>query len=152
MSRRVNRSIWLVAAVAVLIFGWWEQRQSPARPEVAVNATHAPAGSDATVETTPPPATTGTLADSIGDATERRILLETLALIDRGGPFPYAKDGSVFSNRERRLPDRPRGYYREYTVPTPGEGDRGARRIVKGSGGETWYTRDHYGSFIRLDG
>lgn len=71
----------------------------------------------------------------------------TLGLIDDGGPFPYEKDGSVFSNFERELPRRERGYYREYTVPTPGERDRGARRIVTGSGGETYYTDDHYASF-----
>lgn len=71
----------------------------------------------------------------------------TLALIDRGGPYPYAKDGSVFGNFERELPQHPRGYYHEYTVPTPGEGDRGARRIVTGQGGETYYTDDHYDSF-----
>jgi ribonuclease T1 len=82
----------------------------------------------------------------------------TLELIRRGGPFPYRKDGSTFQNRERRLPDRPRGYYREYTVPTPGSPDRGARRIVAGAGeagdvrtsGEYWYTADHYGSFRRI--
>ena len=56
----------------------------------------------------------------------------TLALIRDGGPFPYRKDGSVFQNRERLLPAKPRGYYREYTVPTPGARDRGARRIVTG--------------------
>lgn len=78
---------------------------------------------------------------------------DTLALIRRGGPFPYAKDGTVFQNREGRLPARARGYYREYTVPTPGARDRGARRII--SGGEPpevyYYTPDHYRSFHRLD-
>jgi ribonuclease T1 len=71
----------------------------------------------------------------------------TLRLIDDGGPFPYEKDGSVFGNFERELPGHRRGYYREYTVPTPGERDRGARRLVTGSGGETYYTDDHYASF-----
>jgi len=79
---------------------------------------------------------------------------ETLALIRRGGPFPYAKDGTVFFNRERLLPMQPRGYYREYTVPTPGARDRGARRIVAGGdprwSGEYYYTRDHYRSFRRI--
>ncbi|MFF4348513.1 ribonuclease domain-containing protein [Streptomyces sp. NPDC001530] len=72
---------------------------------------------------------------------------ETLALIDQGGPFPYAKDGAVFGNFERQLPRQPRGYYHEYTVRTPGERDRGARRIVAGQGGEIYYTDDHYNSF-----
>ncbi|MFJ6835305.1 ribonuclease domain-containing protein [Streptomyces sp. NPDC091209] len=71
----------------------------------------------------------------------------TLVLIDRGGPFPYAKDGAVFGNFERELPGRARGYYHEYTVRTPGERDRGARRIVTGQRGEIYYTDDHYNSF-----
>ncbi|MFI8517980.1 ribonuclease domain-containing protein [Streptomyces sp. NPDC085481] len=71
----------------------------------------------------------------------------TLALIADGGPFPYAKDGAVFANFERVLPQRRRGYYHEYTVRTPGERDRGARRIVTGRGGEIYYTDDHYESF-----
>lgn len=74
----------------------------------------------------------------------------TIALIEQGGPFPYEKDGAVFQNREGRLPPRPSGYYREYTVVTPGEGDRGARRIVTGGGGEFYYTDDHYASFERV--
>jgi len=72
---------------------------------------------------------------------------ETLALIKRGGPFPYRQDGSTFGNREKRLPLKARGYYREYTVPTPGARDRAARRIVAGRGGEYYYTDDHYNSF-----
>lgn len=75
---------------------------------------------------------------------------ETLTLIKRGGPFPYRKDGSTFGNREKRLPAKARGYYREYTVPTPGARDRGARRIVSGRGGEYYYTDDHYNSFKRI--
>jgi ribonuclease T1 len=74
----------------------------------------------------------------------------TLRLIEEGGPFPYSKDGSVFQNREGILPSRSRGYYREYTVITPGEDDRGARRIVAGEGGELYYTDDHYESFKRI--
>ncbi|NBE54399.1 ribonuclease domain-containing protein [Streptomyces boluensis] len=72
---------------------------------------------------------------------------ETLRLIDSGGPFPYAKDGTTFGNFERELPRQERGYYREYTVRTPGERDRGARRLVTGRGGEIYYTDDHYQTF-----
>lgn len=75
---------------------------------------------------------------------------DTIRLIDSGGPFPYHQDGSVFQNRERLLPRRPSGYYREYTVITPGESDRGARRIVAGAAGELYYTADHYDSFKRV--
>jgi ribonuclease T1 len=74
----------------------------------------------------------------------------TLALIDRGGPFPYAQDGSVFGNLEGHLPRRARGYYREYTVPTPGERDRGARRLIAGRNGDLYYTDDHYASFRQV--
>jgi ribonuclease T1 len=75
----------------------------------------------------------------------------TVALIQRGGPFPYRQDGVVFGNLERQLPARPRGYYQEYTVPTPGESDRGARRIITGADGEYYYTADHYQSFRPVD-
>ncbi|MDP1693308.1 MAG: ribonuclease domain-containing protein [Burkholderiaceae bacterium] len=80
---------------------------------------------------------------------------QTEQLIRSGGPFPDAKDGSVFGNRERQLPRQNRGYYREYTVKTPGSRDRGARRIVCG-GHQTarpqacYYTADHYASFKRI--
>jgi len=74
----------------------------------------------------------------------------TLALVKAGGPFPYARDGSVFSNREKMLPARQSGYYREYTVKTPGARDRAARRIVAGTSGEYYYTDDHYNSFRRI--
>ncbi|OOG37171.1 ribonuclease domain-containing protein [Polaromonas sp. A23] len=76
-------------------------------------------------------------------------------LIYQGGPFKYDKDGSVFGNRERILPAKNRGYYREYTVKTPGERSRGARRIVCGGFVPTtpdacYYTDDHYASFRRI--
>ncbi len=73
----------------------------------------------------------------------------TLQLIAQGGPYPHRQDGSVFSNREGRLPSRPRGYYREYTVDTPGLDHRGTRRIVTGGQppSEYYYTGDHYETF-----
>ncbi len=76
---------------------------------------------------------------------------KTLELIDRGGPFPYPqKDGTTFYNRERLLPIKASGYYREYTIPTPGINHRGARRFVTGKGSEIYYTNDHYQSFFRV--
>ena len=93
---------------------------------------------------------------------------DTLALVRKGGPFPYDRDGIVFGNFEGRLPRQARGYYREYTVKTPGVAHRGARRIVAGCGsagvkasgserllapcdaGEYYYTEDHYNSFRRI--
>jgi len=78
----------------------------------------------------------------------------TYVLIQNGGPFPHDKDGTVFGNRERILPANPRGYYREYTVRTPGARDRGARRIVCGGKPREpdacYYTSDHYTSFRRI--
>jgi ribonuclease T1 len=80
---------------------------------------------------------------------------QTEQLIRAGGPFPYAKDGTVFGNRERLLPRQARGYYREYTVKTPGARDRGAQRIVCGGHVATapqtcYYSADHYASFRRI--
>lgn len=83
-----------------------------------------------------------------------REALETLELIRSGGPFPFSQDATVFQNRERLLPQRPRGYYTEYTVRTPGAQNRAARRIVAGgepkTSGEYYYTDDHYNSFRRI--
>ncbi len=84
--------------------------------------------------------------------------IHTMRLIHLGGPFPYRKDGSVFHNRESRLPPRASAYYLEYTVSTPRSRDRGARRIVAGRGasgdtrssGEYYYSPDHYRSFLRI--
>lgn len=79
---------------------------------------------------------------------------QTYQLIAQGGPFPYEKDGMVFGNRERLLPGNGRGYYREYTVNTPGLKHRGTRRIVCGGAPRTpdscYYTADHYASFRRI--
>jgi len=93
---------------------------------------------------------TGTLRlDTRGLPPEAVNVLERIA---RGGPFPFRKDGTAFQNRERRLPVRPRSYYREYTVPTPGERTRGARRIVTGGNPPEvyYYSPDHYRSFRKI--
>lgn len=104
--------------------------------------------SGASSETTRPPAhglPILTLADLPPEAAE------TAALIEADGPFPFRQDGAVFENREGLLPERPAGYYREYTVPTPGSDDRGGRRLVVGAGGEMYWTADHYDSFAWID-
>ena len=93
---------------------------------------------------------TGLVEDSVAVSELPKEARATLALIEKGGPFPYAKDGAVFSNREGHLPRQKRGYYREYTVKTPGERSRGARRIVRGAAGELYYTDDHYNHFRRI--
>lgn len=116
----------------------------------------------------PEPAGTGgstpTSTSSSGDATDPASGLpvvrlsalppeaaRTVELIEAGGPFPEPEhDGGTFGNREELLPDRPMGYYREYTVPTPGLDHRGARRIVAGEDDELYWTADHYSSFARI--
>jgi ribonuclease T1 len=112
-------------------------------------ATAAALGAPAHARPAPGEVNTVALADLPAEARQ------TEKLIRSGGPFPYAKDGTVFGNRERLLPREPRGWYREYTVKTPGSRDRGARRIV--CGGEPpqtpnacYYTADHYASFRRI--
>lgn len=75
----------------------------------------------------------------------------TLALIDAGGPYPFRQDGAVFENREGLLPDRPTGYYHEFTVPRPGNNGRGVLRIVTGAEGERYWTADHYASFAWIE-
>jgi ribonuclease T1 len=107
----------------------------------------APAAAPSTVRTNP-----SRLAEVKASQLPREAQ-DTLARIARGGPYPYSRDGVVYSNFEKILPARPSGYYHEYTVTTPGSSDRGARRIVAGQQGDSYYTDDHYASFrfIRED-
>jgi ribonuclease T1 len=141
MRRKSNPLVWVVVAFAVFVTALWQQR-----------AEEAPAPASSRVESQSPGVESKwSRVAEVVPAAERTQLLQTLSLIDRGGPYTSQKDGSTFSNREGRLPAQPRGYYREYTVPTPGAKNRGARRVVQGRGGETWYTRDHYKTFVRID-
>lgn len=120
-------------------------------------ATRTPATRTAVATRTPATRTSAparTPADGLGTVRAAELPSEArrvLRLIDAGGPFPYDQDGSVFGNYERLLPAKTRGWYREYTVPTPGERDRGARRIVAGRDGTLYWTADHYDSFARID-
>jgi ribonuclease T1 len=84
-------------------------------------------------------------------SSENEAIAVVLQAIEDGDPLPYEEDGQVFQNREGLLPPQPIGYYAEYTVETPGSPDRGARRLVIGDGGETYYTDDHYASFTLID-
>jgi ribonuclease T1 len=94
--------------------------------------------------------TVGSSDEAITVAALPREAREILQAIKRGGPFESSRDGATFGNYERLLPVRGRGYYREYTVPTPGATNRGARRIIAGNDGEYYYTDDHYRSFKRV--
>jgi ribonuclease T1 len=129
-SRSDGRARWGRAAIAAAVM---------AASVISVAAKEAPTTEMATVALAALPAE--------AQATER--------LIRTGGPFPYPKDGSVFGNRERQLPSQRRGYYREYTVTTPGARNRAAKRIVCGGYQVTtpqacYYTDDHYASFRRI--
>lgn len=122
---RLNRL--LLAAAALVLVAVWQHGRLPSAPP----APHDAATASITTPHLPPEAAT------------------TLALIARGGPFPHRQDGVVFGNYEGHLPKMPRGYYHEYTVPTPGAHNRGARRIIAGGTPPVayWYTGDHYQSF-----
>lgn len=129
MRRRKGRPAGVVAVlVALAVVFWFRAEPTPVAPSAA------------------PPAATTQFAP--GEAEQIAI---TLRRIESNGPFPHQKDGSTFGNREGHLPQQEHGWYREYTVPTPGAKNRGARRIVRGRDGKTWYTRDHYRSFIALE-
>ncbi len=150
---RTRRPLLALVLLGVLLAGGYllsavrsGSGQDGASGPAATSASRPPGASTPTATRT---ATGGlaTVAASALPAEARR----TLLLIERGGPYPYARDGSVFGNVERLLPRQPRGWYREYTVPTPGESDRGARRIVAGRDGTRYYTADHYESFAIVD-
>jgi guanyl-specific ribonuclease Sa len=133
----LRRHGWILIAFALFAaWAWWSQAQAPVERPPRILA--------------PETRNTGPAAADVPLPADAR---ETLRRIRDGGPFPYRQDGGVFQNRERLLPPRPRGWYREYTVDTPGARDRGARRIVAGGDppSEFWYTVDHYRSFRRLD-
>ena len=131
-----RRHLWLVAIVALLGLWLWSKRSG-----------------DGELSAPPGPALT---QSAQGTTYPAFLPVEAHAVLDRiasGQAHPFRQDGSVFQNREGRLPPQPRGYYREYTVPTPGSNDRGPRRIVTGGDPpvEYWYTADHYGSFRRFE-
>lgn len=163
MSRDWRNRLSLLAGLALIVLAGWIVLQggNSAGPESRP-------GASAATSSNPAPNSTGTGASSTGseasggDSTPTSGLptmtvgelpaegRETLALIERGGPFPHRRDGLTFGNRERLLPAQSRGYYREYTVETPGASDRGARRLVAGDGGDLYYTADHYASFHQV--
>lgn len=166
MSRRTTRLVTSLVTVLLLVAVWWLQNRDTGTPEPdaardtpSTSAPRTSAPQTSAPQTSAPRTSaprTSAPADSSGLPTVDLADLpseaaETVALIDAGGPFPYpGKDGSTFGNFERLLPARARGYYAEYTVPTPGAETRGARRIIAGDGGELYWTEDHYESFERI--
>ncbi len=106
---------------------------------------------DSTQATAPPSASADDVSSSPLASAEEQEIARVLAAIEAGDPLSHEEDGGVFQNREALLPEQPLGYYREYTVETPGSPDRGARRLVIGEAGETYYTDDHYASFEEIE-
>ncbi|MEU2505837.1 ribonuclease domain-containing protein [Streptomyces sp. NPDC007863] len=147
IARCLRLGLGVLAGLTLLLTGCSAGTATPA-------ATAAPSRTAATAAPAPSAATATPVSDlpTVRESELPPEARRTLALIRAGGPFPYAKDGSVFSNFERILPPRKRGHYHEYTVRTPGERDRGARRIVTGGDGERYYTDDHYESFREVVG
>lgn len=138
---------WAMAVLAVLValvIWWWQERA----PEQATPPADQPSAVRTASEKHSVDAGTGLPVVPLEQLPPE--VAETLELIDDGGPFPYDRDGVTFQNREGILPDERSGYYREYTVPTPGEDDRGARRIVTG-GDDYFWTPDHYESFVVIE-
>jgi ribonuclease T1 len=147
-----DRYRWLVLLVAAaMLVGWLVTGGGQDSDPGASTATEAPSSSSPTQELTEPSSEPTSDLPTIELADLPPEAAQTVELIDRGGPFPEPDhDGGVFENREDLLPDQPDGYYREYTVPTPGSQDRGARRIIAGDGGELYWTGDHYRSFALI--
>lgn len=145
-SVRIGPRALLIAAgivVAILLTAFGLERTATSTP----TSLPGPASVDGSGSTgSTPRSGLPTIAESALPVQARSVL----ALIERGGPYPYRQDGTVFSNFEGLLPSRPRGYYHEYTVPTPGSEDRGARRLIVGHAGDVYYTDDHYNSFRQV--
>ncbi|HUQ59499.1 ribonuclease domain-containing protein [Lentzea sp.] len=147
MSPGRRLTVALVGLVALVVIGWFVKDGSSGAP---------PPG------TTKPVVTSSVSGESVPGA-RSGLDVEALSklpaeagktwkLIEANGPFPYPRnDGVTFENREKRLPQQKSGYYKEYTVPTPGSPDRGARRMVTGSEEEVFYTGDHYSTFVVVD-
>lgn len=151
MTRRATRVVSTLVTVVLLVGVWWLQSRGgeDAGPSRAIDAPGASASPSATREAQPETDEDGIAYVDLADLPPEAA--ETVELIEAGGPFPYpGKDGTDFGNFEGLLPDRPRGYYAEYTVDTPGLEHRGARRIIAGDGGELYWTGDHYASFERI--
>ena len=147
---RVHWAWWLLGIALLLAWQYWPRAasQSEASP---VATRHVADAASTPIDVPEFPATTS--PDARLPAFLPAEAHATIALIQRGGPFPHRQDGSVFGNREGRLPRKPRGWYHEYTVDTPNLSHRGARRIVTGGNPpKTWhYTSDHYDSFRAFD-
>ena len=153
---RPSASPLVLAVVALVVVAMVLLAVALSRTGAADNAGAGPSGAlpTATGSSTTVPSGRGTPDSGLPTVAESTLPAEaaaTLVLSRAGGPFPYDEDGGRFGNRERELPRRPSAYYREFTVETPGEVDRGPRRIVAGADGDLYWTTDHYASFRQIE-
>lgn len=145
---------WIVLVGAFALVFWLGQQTGNGNTgaEIPANRSTQTVPREIPVQTTPPSSDDANSAAGLPDYLPAEAKA-TLGLIASNGPFPYRQDGAVFQNREEHLPQKPRGYYHEYTVETPGLSHRGARRIV--TGGDPieiyYYTDDHYDSFREFE-
>jgi len=159
----MNRQTWRIARIVIVLLlvaagtalQQWRENGAPAPPPA-----EQPVAEKKSPETRPSPvpaAADTTVEDvTIRDLSDRVVfegdvdLRDTLARIDAGRKLKFRNDGTVFQNRERRLPARPSGYYREWVHPTPGLSGPGPQRVITGDGGEAFYTPDHYQTFEQI--
>ncbi|MFS8103787.1 ribonuclease N [Lentzea alba] len=144
MSPGRRLTVALVGLIALVVVGWFvkDNVANPEKPPASI-----------------PPSVSALAVPGVSSGLDVQALsklpaeaAKTWKLIESKGPFPYPRnDGVTFQNREKRLPQKDSGYYKEYTVPTPGSSDRGARRLVTGAEKEVFYTADHYSTFVVVD-
>ncbi|MFD4643190.1 ribonuclease domain-containing protein [Lentzea sp. NPDC058436] len=148
MSPGRRLTVALVGLIALVVIGWFVKDTTASDPAPPTSSSSAPSsGAQAGAV---PGSASGMDVQALSKLPAEAA--KTWKLIEADGPFPYPRnDGVTFQNREKRLPAKNSGYYKEYTVPTPGSPDRGARRIVTGSEKEVFYTGDHYSSFVVVD-
>ena len=156
----VRRTVGIVIAAVLVLLGWWLYDPNPDGQVNGRLTNQTNSVTTVTVTNAPPtPSTSDVTPGGIDDESGLPLVplaelppevADTLVVIEQGEPYPYDRDGVTFENREGLLPAQPTGYYREFTVETPGSDDRGARRVIAGEGGELYYTGDHYESFVRI--
>ena len=146
MSPGRRLTVALVGLIALVVVGWFVKDTTSGSETPPASSSSAPSGSQEGV----PGASSGMDVQALSKLPAEAG--KTWKLIEANGPFPYPRnDGVTFQNREKRLPQKDAGYYKEYTVPTPGSQDRGARRLVTGAEKEVFYTGDHYSTFVVVD-
>lgn len=155
--KKADRQLLMLLGVALCVLVvWWAISRGAAEPtalpsSTSSSAASSPSASSPSASSTASLATPASGLDTIAESQLPPEARHTLDLIRAGGPYPYQQDDQTFGNRERILPRQRAGYYREYTVETPGSEDRGARRIIGGADGDRYYTDDHYDSFRQIE-